>query len=84
MKVLLSFILGVALVSYTLNMKQGAERWAPKIMNMWCLNPANSGASENLHVAYTVLSTSALDRIICFHVNFNQRPLYDLLGAPLM
>lgn len=83
MKVLFSFILGAALVSYaTLNIQQGAEPWAPKIMNM-CLNPANSDTSGNLRVAYTGLS-STLDRIICFYVNFNQQPLHDLLGAPLM
>lgn len=83
MKVLLSFILGAALASYaTLNIQQGAEPWAPKIMNM-CLNPANNDVSGNLRVAYTGLS-STLDRIICFYVNFNQQPLHDLLGAPLM
>lgn len=83
MKVLLSFIVGVALVSYTaLNIQQGAEPWAPKIMNM-CLNPANNDVNGSLRVAYTGLSNT-LDRIICFYVNFNQQPLHDLLGAPLM
>lgn len=83
MKVLLSFILGAVIVSYaTLNIQQGAEPWAPKIMNM-CLNPANNDISGNLRVAYTGLSNT-LDRIICFYVNFNQQPLHDLLGAPLM
>ncbi|CEP12959.1 hypothetical protein [Parasitella parasitica] len=83
MKVLISFLVGAALVSYaTLNIQQAAEPWAPKIMNM-CLNPANSDTSGNLRVAYTGISNT-LDRIICFYVNFNQQPLHDILGAPLM
>lgn len=83
MKVLLSFILGAALTAYTaLNIQQGAEPWAPKIMNM-CFSPSNHDVSGNLRVAYTGLSPT-LDRLICFYVNFTQQPLHDLLGAPLM
>jgi hypothetical protein len=75
--------MGAVLVSYAaLNIQQGAEPWAPKITNM-CLNPANNDVSGNLRVAYTGLSNT-LDRIICIYVNFNQQPLHDLLGAPLI
>lgn len=81
-KVLLSFIVGLAIASYTAyNILQAVQPWAPKIMDM-CLNPANTDVEGNLRVRYT--GFPGLDRVICLYVNFNQQPLHDVVGAPLM
>ncbi|KAI9483910.1 MAG: hypothetical protein EXX96DRAFT_560135 [Benjaminiella poitrasii] len=83
MKVLASFLLSAAIVTYTaLDIHKSAEPWAPKILQM-CMNPANTDATGNLRVLYTG-AFSTVDRLICFYVNFIQPALHDIMGAPLM
>jgi hypothetical protein len=82
MKVLLSFIIGLAVAGYTAyNIHQAVQPWVPKIIDM-CMSSANTDVEGNLRVLYTGYST--LDRVICFYVNFTQQPLHDVVGAPLM
>ncbi|GAA5805794.1 hypothetical protein HPULCUR_011320 [Helicostylum pulchrum] len=50
--------------------------WSPTIIDQ-CFN------SDTLRVAYTNMSPT-LDRILCFYVHFNQQPLHDIVGLPLM
>lgn len=50
--------------------------WSPTILDQ-CFN------SDTLRVAYTNMSPT-LDRVLCFYVHFNQQPLHDIVGLPLM
>ncbi|RCH88796.1 hypothetical protein CU098_004105 [Rhizopus stolonifer] len=83
MKAILSLLIGVAIVTYTThNMLEGAEPWAPKLLDV-CFNPANKDLLGKDRVVYTGIF-SFLDRTICFFNNFSQSALHDILGAPFM